>query len=200
MSLATPTTTVPVIEPDDPASLCFGANALPSDGGDGAQFGFPPELSPRTPWSAAAALCILLTVICGAGCGSSSSVIPSTTTSATAVVPGGAALTVKPGTPMLCAQLVHSIAIQHIGKAVAGLAETPATPGAPEQLHQAANALRSVSSGASVKLRDEITTAASALDALANTGAGSSATITATSASLTQLGKGVQSECDFPLS
>jgi hypothetical protein len=147
---------------------------------------------------AAAALGAVITI---AGCAAHSvSPTASATSKAPAVVPGGAGLSVRPGAPAFCAELVNSTPVRDISQSLSGLAETPPLPGAVGQLRAAASSLAVIGRDVPASLKGQFDAASSALDSVAANGVTDAAGADAASNALTQLGQGVQGECDFPLS
>ena len=115
------------------------------------------------------------------------------------VVPGGAALTVKAGTPPLCNQLVHAAAIRGLATDLTGLTQSPPAPQAVQGLRTAGGDLRALANRARGALQADLVAAASALDGMREQGIGSAAAVTTVNNTLTQLGGEVQSQCDFPV-
>ncbi len=115
-----------------------------------------------------------------------------------AVVPGGAKVSVLPGSPEYCTALARSRPLREVGAAMDALALSPGS--APEELRlrRAADALREI--GGRIKQRSEdFTTAATTLGQLADRGFTDRAAVTAVSTSLSILGKTVQGACGFPV-
>jgi hypothetical protein len=136
--------------------------------------------------------CLLITLACTA-CGSSHA--PPNT----AVVPGGAPLTLKSGSPAICGQLAHQAPVRSIGTSIVKLAETPSTSAAAASLKSAAGGLRSLAHTAPASLRHDLTATASALDRAGSRSGNAAAWLRKVSHSLTRLGKAVQNECHFPV-
>jgi hypothetical protein len=161
-----------------------------------AAFGVPNVRPPRRGWATGFALLVGL-VLSGLVCsacdsGSSSSSDP--------VVPGGAALTSKAGSPAICSQLVQSAALRDLASDLTGLAQSPPSSQAVEGLRSTSDELRSLAAHApGTALRADLTETASALAGLSAQGVESGSAITAVNNALTQLGMEVQSQCDFPV-
>jgi len=116
------------------------------------------------------------------------------------VVPDGAALTVKAGSPAICGQLVHSAALRDLATDLTGLTQSPPSSQAVAGLRAAAGQLRSLAKHTSgTPLQGDLSATASALSGLSAQGIQSSSAITAVNSTLTQLGEEVQSQCNFPV-
>ncbi len=116
------------------------------------------------------------------------------------VVPGGAALTVKAGSPAICGQLVHSAALRGLATDLTGLAQSPPSSQAVEGLRSAGGELRSLAAHApGTPLQTDLAATASALVGLSGEGIQNASAITAVNSALTQLGEEVQSQCKFPV-
>lgn len=137
--------------------------------------------------------CLLITLACTA-CGSSGVSHPNT-----AVVPGGASLTVKPGSPAICGQLAHQAPMRSIGTSLVKLAETPSASAATTSLKSAGGELRALAHTAPASLRHDLAATASALDRAASRSGNAVASLRKVSDSLKRLGKAVQDECHFPV-
>jgi hypothetical protein len=141
-------------------------------------------------------LCSIALAISTVGCSSSTG---ASSRFSAPVVPGGAALTVKAGSPGICSHLVNMAALREIGSAMAGLATTPPAPEASSQLHGAAREFRSLSLAASGTLRSDLVAVAAAVDLVASQGIGDADPVATASNSLIELGKEVQIQCHFPV-
>jgi hypothetical protein len=139
-------------------------------------------------------IALLVSGLAGSACGGGASSLSDP------VVPGGAALNVKAGSPAICGQLVHSAALRGLATDLTGLTQSPPSSQAVEGLRSAAGELRSLAAHApGTPLQADLTATASALAGLSAEGIQSSSAITAVNATLTQLGEEVESQCDFPL-
>jgi hypothetical protein len=143
-----------------------------------------------------AAICLVALVVVSA-CGGSAATHASGSDSSP-VVPGGAKLEVKPGTPAFCAQLVASAPIRALSMTLIGLSEEPPAADAISEARLAATALRSIGAGVSSALKTQFVAAGNSLDQLAGAPASQAASDSANTA-ITELGEGVQGQCDFPL-
>jgi hypothetical protein len=115
------------------------------------------------------------------------------------VVPGGAALTVKAGTPPICKELVQSPAIRGLATDLMGLTGSPPASRAAEGLRRAAGELRSLANQTSGVLRVDLTATASALESLRSQGINSAAAVMTLNNTLKKLGAEVQIQCEFPV-
>jgi len=164
--------------------------------GGGAAAGAPKAKSPHRGWTAGFMLLagLALSGLMCSACGSGSSSLSDP------VVPGGAALTVKAGSPAICSQLVHSAALRGLSTNLTGLAQSPPSGQAVEGLRSAAAELRSLAThAAGTPLQADLAASASALAALSAQGIQNASAITAVNSTITQLGEEVQSQCDFPV-